>query len=458
MESPLPMYAILLLGAAVVRAERVITPVEERQITQSANGHVLTNTSVWSPDGKWIVYDLRESQAKFDGTRIEAVHVETGKVVTLYEAKNGASCGVATWHPKEPRAVFILGPENPSSEWSYAFSRRRGALADLRAPGKVQALDAMNYAPPFIPGALRGGSHVHVFSPDGKLVSFTYEDEILTQLGDEPGHEINQRNIGVAATGQPVTVNRNHARNNDGTSFSIVATRTSKNPLPGSDEISRACEEGWIGTDGYLRADGSRQKYALAFQGQVTARDGSRHLEVFVVDLPNDLRKAGSAPLEGTATTYPAPPVGTKQRRLTFTESRRSPGLQGPRHWLKSSSDGTRIAFLMKDDEGVVQLWTISPNGGDPKQLTNNPWDIASAFSWSPDGKWIASVIDGSVFVTDTKDGSSIRLTSKNDSREGPGPDACVFSPDGLRIAYTRRVRGFEQIFAINLPLQLLSP
>ena len=41
-----------------------------------------------------------------------------------------------------------------------------------------RSLDAMNYAPPFTPGALRGGSHVHVFSPDGAWVSNTYEDDV----------------------------------------------------------------------------------------------------------------------------------------------------------------------------------------------------------------------------------------------------------------------------------------
>jgi hypothetical protein len=28
----------------------------------------------------------------------------------------------------------------------------------------------------------------------------------------------------------------------------------------------RACEEGWVGTSGYRRADGTHQKYAIAFQ------------------------------------------------------------------------------------------------------------------------------------------------------------------------------------------------
>lgn len=37
-------------------------------------------------------------------------------------------------------------------------------------------LDAMDITAPYTPGALRGGSHVHVFSPNGELVSFTYND------------------------------------------------------------------------------------------------------------------------------------------------------------------------------------------------------------------------------------------------------------------------------------------
>ncbi|MEA7538899.1 DUF3748 domain-containing protein, partial [Salmonella enterica subsp. enterica serovar Virginia] len=37
----------------------------------------------------------------------------------------------------------------------------------------------MDITAPYTPGALRGGSHVHVFSPNGELVSFTYNDHVL---------------------------------------------------------------------------------------------------------------------------------------------------------------------------------------------------------------------------------------------------------------------------------------
>jgi Protein of unknown function (DUF3748) len=146
-----PFYAVLLLGVGFARAASTGSPVEEKQLTSSPQGHTLTNTAIWSSDSEWIIYDLRQTQEKFDGPRIEAVNVKTGEVRSLYESKNGAFCGVATWHPSEPKAIFILGPENPTAEWSYASTHRRGLTIDLRAPGKSGPLDAMSYAPPFTP-------------------------------------------------------------------------------------------------------------------------------------------------------------------------------------------------------------------------------------------------------------------------------------------------------------------
>jgi Tol biopolymer transport system component len=111
--------------------------------------------------------------------------------------------------------------------------------------------------------------------------------------------------------------------------------------------------------------------------------------------------------------------------------------------------------MLMRDDHGVVQLWTISPNGGEPRQLTHNDFDIASAFTWSPDGRFIAHTADNSVFVTNTESGRSMRLTEHRDDATAPLPQACVFSPDGSRIAYVRLVgtdgQMWNQIFVVNV-------
>ena len=128
------------------------------------------------------------------------------------------------------------------------------------------------------------------------------------------------------------------------------------------------------------------------------------------------------------------------QRRITFTADRKFPGLQGPRHWLRSSPDGAQIAFLMRDDDGIVQLWTISPNGGAPRQITRDRWSIASAFSWRLDGKFIAYAADNSIFAVNVATSQSRRLTPRSNDADAPLPLACVFSPDGKRIAYQRCV------------------
>jgi len=130
------------------------------------------------------------------------------------------------------------------------------------------------------------------------------------------------------------------------------------------------------------------------------------------------------------------------QRRLTFTEDRPHPGVQGPRHWLRSSPDGSKIAFLMKDGDGVVQLWTVSPRGGAPHQVTRNRTGISSAFTWTPDGRTIAHGMDGSICLTDVGSGETRRLTERHEGESAPRPEACVVSPDSERIAYVRRVRG----------------
>ena len=132
-----------------------------------------------------------------------------------------------------------------------------------------------------------------------------------------------------------------------------------------------------------------------------------------------------------------------RQRRLTFTADRQHPGIQGPRHWLRSSPDGARIAFLLRDDAGLAQLVTVSPLGGELMQITRDPWGVASAFTWSPDGRRIAYAADGSVMTVDVETGMSRRVTprpAEAADSEHPRPEAVVFSPDGRRIAFMRRV------------------
>jgi hypothetical protein len=410
-----------------------------------------------------LVYDTRQDAAGdgFNGSTIELVNVETSEVREVYRAKNGAHCGVVTFHPHENKVVFIHGPENPTADWQYGPFHRQGVIVSANTAPQAQAgamanLDARDLTPPFTPGALRGGSHVHVWDAAGDWVSFTYEDHILAQFNEAgPEHDLNLRNIGVSIPNHPVQVSKDHPRNHDSQYFTVLVARTTAEPKPGSDEIKKAFEEGWIGANGYLKSNGTRQRHALAFQGHVLTRKGETIAEVFIVDLPDDLTQPGEGPLAGTETRAPFPPKGCSQRRLTFSEQRPFPGIQGPRHWLRSSPDGTKIAFLMKDAQGIVQLWTVSPNGGAMIQVTQNAFGISSAFTWSPDGRQIAHALDNSVCVTDVASGKTARLTQRSDDAMAPRAEACVFSPDGKKLAYMRRLseggQVANQIFVLNL-------
>ena len=117
-------------------------------------------------------------------------------------------------------------------------------------------------------------------------------------------------------------------------------------PTPGSDEINRAYEEGWVGNR------------ALAFIGDTLAENGDKVPELFIVELPRASRAGSSlhAPLAGTETTMPAPPCRRCSASLNVYPPTPLPGLVNtPRHWVRANSSATDIAFLMRDEAGVVQ-------------------------------------------------------------------------------------------------------
>ncbi|WP_058910694.1 DUF3748 domain-containing protein [Entomohabitans teleogrylli] len=413
-----------------------------KQLTFASRHHQLTNINAWTPDSRWLAFDVRPSGASFTGETIERVNVDTGEVQVIYRAGHGACVGVVTVNPCPPeRYVFIHGPENPDAGWRYDFHHRRGVVVEN---GVAANLDAMDITPPFTPGALRGGSHVHVWSPDGQWLSFTYNDHVM----HERCPALDLRNVGVALPCGPVIPPCRHPREYAGSHWCALVSRTTPQPAAGSDEINRAYEEGWIGNAGYTRADGSRQRRALAFIGDTLSLSGEKVPELFIVDLPDDeqaWKRAGETPVQGTCTALPAPPQGVMQRRLTFTHARRYPGLVNtPRHWVRSNPQGSQIAFLMKDDAGVVQLWLIAPDGGEPRQLTYGPPGVQSAFNWHPSGEALGFVQANRLVLCDAHSGAITPLTQGTGE---PSADAVVFSPDGRHIAWMQDVGGFRQLF-----------
>jgi len=439
-------------------AERAV----EKQITFEPRNHYLGNLYNFSPDDKWLAYDTRTSPPAIGSNQnIEKVNLQTGKVVVLYETPHqsqyGPGCGSADYHPLEDKVIFIHGLMNCDANRPYWFTRRTGVAVDSSEPGKPIFMDARDVTPPFTPGALRGGTHAHQWSADGKWIAFTYNDAIMADIEKRTGKKADLRTVGVATDLRPVTVDKDpEGENNDGIWFSALVVKVVPNPRPGSDEISRAFSDSWVGTRGYQKPDGNWQR-AEAFLGKTRDKNGQELVEVYIVDIPDRIDVPGDAgPLEGTTTTFPMPPKGTQQRRLTHTENWKYPGVvTNPRHWVRSSPDGSRISFLARDDNGIVQVFFVSPLGGEPVQVTHHRQPIQSSLNWSPDGTAICYVCDNSVWVCDVGAGSSFGKTHRVTLRTDNPPLFPVWSHNGKIIAFNKMVpngrKSYLQVFILKL-------
>lgn len=82
---------------------------------------------------------------------------------------------------------------------------------------------------------------------------------------------------------------KQHPREYSGSHWCVLVSKTTPTPQPGSDEINRAYEEGWVGN------------HALAFIGDTLSPKGEKVPELFIVELPQDeagWKVAGDAPLK----------------------------------------------------------------------------------------------------------------------------------------------------------------
>jgi hypothetical protein len=240
--------------------------------------------------------------------------------------------------------------------------------------------------------------------------------------------------------GRPVSV-RNATPHVDfsGECFATLVVPVTASPRPGSDDISRAFDEGWL--------DSQR----LAFQGIVRRGDGVDLTEVFLATIPPD-----PGPVTRRPELPPVPPPGITIRRLTDTANRKFPGIQGPRHWVRPSPDRSRIAFLAKDEQGIVQIFAVSPEGGEPMPLSRLTESVDGPFDWSPDSKSLVCSAGGRIQRINIATGQAEALTKPYPAGQQPRYSVTC-SPDGHLIAFNRLLPhpdggSFLQIGVLDVP------
>ena len=428
---------------------------EEIQLTSELRGHCLNSTQCISPDGRYVVYDTRNDDAALAANgQIRVLDIQTGEDRLVYETKNqtefGPGVGAATWSPDGKMILFLGGIQNAARHRPYAFTRRTGIAVELCNSGVPLWMDARDMNLPTTPGALRGGTHAHTWSGRDNWISFTYNDHIIAEAAKTDPSLADLRTVGIMMPGAVEVCGADGVENKSGLMYSVLVVPVRKDPTPGSDEVSKAFDECWIGENGYINATGSRQRKAIAFQGNVADDNGSVKTEIFVADLPDDLpdwvkQNAGG----GTRTSMPAVPGVIKRRRISFTKC----GVSAlPRHWLRTVPDGSLIGFYAGDDKGIVQLWGISPNGGVIKQLSRLPASASGPFNFSFDGKYAACIAGDRVWVINLADGSTEALVSK-ESTPGCLDGAVVWSPCSYTLFYNCYVGcppgRYRQIFSV---------
>ena len=425
----------------------------DTQLTFNEVNHQLDNNLNFSPDGNWLAYDTRASSGGIRNTlTLEKVNINTKQIVVIHQTDNpivdlGPGTAAVSYFPTGDKVIAIHGPAT-STGLKYEGYRRFGAIFDpTDGTAPIVIADARDVTFPYTPGALRGGTHRHEPTGDGQWVGFTYNDQVMALAPNNT----DLRTIGITKLGMPVAVDHDVAgENHDGTGFSVLLVKVKAQSLvtPDTEEIFQASDDSFVGDNGYMTPGGTMQR-ARAFIGKTrrTLPDLSvvTRNELFVVDIPADITVPGpDGPLEGTATTFPMPPAGTVQRMLTHSDS-------DVGDIVRSSKDGSRIAFSKLDAGGVRQIFLQSPLAtlsDDPIQATFLPGGSTKPW-WHPSGDYLISISANSIFSTNVipghpNFGKSVMLTAPT---PGASPDALVVSPDGSLIAFNRRINGFNQVF-----------
>lgn len=400
----------------------------EWQITFSPVSKLLDNNDNFSRDDRFLVVDTRDTLGGGigNGNSIMKVHVATGQESVIYsppfkiDSSNPApGLGAASFSPFADEAIFIHGPllSETASLGFYNTRNRRGGVVKADGSGDIRFVDYRDVSSDVtIPGAHRGGSHRHEFALASSRIGFTYDDFLLQDYG---------RTIGYMEPSSKAPPGVTHW------AALLVKVALPSQSKPG--DLERAADDSWVGAKALMRA----------FIGNVKEANGSVTSSLFVVDIPEDVDITTSD--SGARTRYMTPPNGVTIRRLTRTPAS---GI------VRGSLDGTRIGYYATADDGSRQVFIINAKGSDqdanpamrPAQATSLDQGASSGLRWHPSGNSIAVLTDNGVAAVCVKPGplfgAAHFLTTHGAGV--PAPEALVWSHDGSRLAFNRRMPTYD--------------
>ena len=452
------MRPMIVLTSMLVAIGGASLAAEEQQLTFSPQNHDLDNNDNFSPDGRFLCYDTRETVGPGidNGQSIEMVEVATGKEIVLYRpsasvigSRPAPGVGAASFSGAANKVAFIHGPpvEDLGERGPYGKPNRNGAevAADAHVTPRdgvypMTWLDKRDIATDrdTLPGAHRGGTHRHEYTLDGKRIGFTYDDFLLPEY---------DRTVGYMEARPKAPEPATHY-------FALLVPVAPKGTArPG--ELEKAWGDSWVGRQGKCRA----------FIGKVRNDDGETYEQsLFVAEIPDsvDITTAQS----GSAHRFPTPPVGIRIRRLTHGWAE---GI------VRGTADGARIAYYGEAEDGSRQVFVIPSDGSDesadpakrPVQATHLEKGAESGLRWHPSGNSVLCISNNAVAATCVKAGPQFGASVFLTPQDGVERIALVVSPDGKRVAYNKAVAAkdekgkpaanyagedFRQIFLLDFP------
>ena len=110
-----------------------------------------------------------------------------------------------------------------------------------------------------------------------------------------------------------------------------------------------------------------------------------------------------------------------------------------------------RLVAFTAEAAGARQLFTMSLRGtglgAASQQVTASEEDVSDP-QWAPDGRRLAFVRDGEIWVVEADGARLSRVVAKPGGGRAPR-----WSPDGRRIAFLSRQRGWSQVWIIDAPV-----